>query len=116
MVGLAHIQRLFLKLTILLLLCLLTACNQTRYGVVKIISIPPGAEVINLKDDTHLGMTPLLVTWEDEDDAAKNETVELRKPGYVEEITTFWVNMRHETKEAAILEPQPVTIELRKRK
>ncbi len=100
---------------ILFVLCSMTACAQTKYGVVKIVSIPAGAEVINLKDDTHLGLTPLLVTWEDEEDVARNATVELRKVGYVEKITTFWVNIRHDTKEAAVLEPQPVTIELKKK-
>lgn len=103
------------RVLVLFVLCNLAACSQTKYGVVKIVSIPAGAEVINLKDDTHLGITPLLVTWEDDEDTAKNATVELRKVGYVEKITTFWVNMRHDTKEAAILEPQPVTIELKKR-
>jgi hypothetical protein len=110
-----YLTKTCLWLGLLLVLSLLVACSQTKYGVVKIVTIPSGAEVINLRDDTHLGRTPLLVTWEDEDDTARNATVELRKAGFVEEITTFWVNMRHDTKEAAILEPQPVTIELRKR-
>ncbi len=111
-----YISKIFVKLCVLFALTSLAACGQTMYGVVKIESIPPGAEVVNLKDDTHLGMTPLLVTWEDEDDAAKHATVELRKVGYVEEITSFWVNMRHKTKEDATREPQPVTVELKRRK
>ena len=115
MVIIRYLNKICIRLGVLLALSFLVACSQTKYGVVKIVSIPAGAEVINLKDDTHLGRTPLLVTWEDEDDAARKATVELRKVGYVEEITSFWVNMRHDTKEAAILEPQPVTIELRKR-
>lgn len=115
MLNTRYILKIVVKLFALSALTLLAACGQTMYGVVKIESIPPGAEVINLKDDTHLGMTPLLVTWEDDDDTAKHATVELRKVGYVEEITTFWVNMRHKTKEEATLEPQPVTVELKKR-
>ena len=110
-----YIPKFFVTLCVLFAFTSLAACGRTMYGVVKIESIPPGAEVINLKDDTHLGMTPLLVTWEDEDDTAKHATVELRKVGYVEEITSFWVNMRHATKEEATLEPQPVTVELKKR-
>ncbi len=68
-----------------------------------------------MRDDTHLGMTPLLVTWESDEDEAKHATVELRKVGYVEEIASFWVKMRHKTKAAATQEPQPVIIELKKR-
>lgn len=115
MISKYSIPKLFVKLCLLFAFTLLTACGQTMYGVVKIESIPPGAEVINLKDDTHLGMTPLLVTWEAGDDTAKHATVELRKIGYVEEITSFWVNMRYKSKEEASLDPQPVTIELKKR-
>ncbi len=105
----------FMKLGVLLVLGSLAACSQKMYGVVKVETIPPGAEVINLKDDTHLGMTPLLVTWESDNDEAKHATVELRKAGYIEEITSFWVTMRHTTKADAIQEPQPVTVELKKR-
>lgn len=108
-------RKYFLKLGVLLALVSLTACAQTMYGVVKIESIPPGAEVINLKDDTHLGMTPLLVTWESDDDEARHVTVELRKVGYIEEITSFWVKMRHEAKLDATREPQPVNVELKNR-
>ena len=116
MVSTHHLQKFFVKLCVLSAFNLLAACSQTMYGVVKIESIPPGSEVINLKDDTHLGMTPLLVTWESDEDDARYATVELRKVGYVEEITSFWVKMRHKTKEDATREPQPVTVELRKRK
>ena len=78
MVYTHSIRKYFLNLGLFLALGSLTACSQTRYGVVKIESIPSGAEVINLKDDTHLGMTPLLVTWQSEDEDARNATVELQ--------------------------------------
>ena len=117
MIGSRHHRKLFFNLFILITLCSLVGCGQTMYGVAKIESIPRGAEVINLKDDTHLGITPLLVTWENDDGKpAKLATVELRKTGYVEKITSFWVQMRHDTKEEATREPQPVIIELSKRK
>jgi hypothetical protein len=115
MMSTRHLQKFFMKLCLLFALSSLAACSQTMYGVVKIESIPPGAEVINLKDDTHLGMTPLLVTWESDDDEARYATMELRKVGYVEALTSFWVRIRHETKEDAIREPQPVIVELRKK-
>jgi len=117
MIGSQKPGKFLFNLFILALFFTLAGCGQTMYGVAKIDSIPPGAEVINLKDDTHLGITPLLVTWEsDNGKAAKHATVELRKSGYIEKITSFWVQMRHKTKEDAAKEPQPVTIELNKRK
>ena len=101
---------------ILLLLAGLTACGKTTYGVAKIESIPSGAEVVDLKDDAHLGRTPLYVTWEGDEDSIRHATIELRKEGYMEKITAFWVKMRHDTKEDAIEDAQPVVVELKKRK
>lgn len=96
---------------------LLTGCGNTKtYGAVKFITMPQGAEVVNLKDDANLGMTPILVTWEGKDAKPEYVTVEITKKGYQNEITSFWVNTRHETREAAAAEPQPITVELKKRK
>ncbi|MFP7755336.1 hypothetical protein ACLG6S_11920 [Thermodesulfobacteriota bacterium B35] len=103
-------------MAVLLLPGVLTGCaGQKTYGAVKFVTRPAGAEVINLKDDSHLGMTPLLVTWEGEDGKPEYVTVEMLKAGYREEITSFWVNRRHKSREAAAAEPQPVTVELKKR-
>lgn len=99
-----------------MLLAIFSGCSTTSYGVAKIESTPTGAEVVDLKDDTHLGRTPLYVTWEGDDDSIRHATIELRKEGYVEKITAFWVKMRHETKAAAIEDAQPVVVELKKRK
>lgn len=112
-----NIHKFLVLLCVLTILSFLPGCSGITYGVAKIESIPEGAEVINLKDDTHLGITPLLVTWESDDGRpAKRATIELRKAGYVEKITSFWVQMRHDTKDDANKDPQPVVIELQKRK
>lgn len=96
---------------------LLTGCGKTKtYGAVKFITMPQGAEVVNLKDDANMGMTPVLVTWEGEDGKPEYVTVEITKRGFQNEITSFWVNTRHENREAAAAEPQPITVELSKRK
>jgi len=100
----------------LLLLVVLSACSNTCYGVAKIESTPTGAEVVDLKDDSHLGRTPLFVTWEGDEGSIRHATIELRKDGYIEKITAFWVKMRHDTKEAATKDAQPVVVELKKRK
>ena len=98
-------------------LVLLTGCGSKKtYGTVKFQTIPAGAQVVNLKDDTNLGMTPVSVTWEGEDGKPQYVTVELTKKGYQNDITSFWVNTRHENREAAAAEPQPVTIESQKRR
>ena len=101
---------------LLLSCCLLGGCSSGKtYGAVKFVTVPPGAEVVNLKDDTNLGMTPVLVTWEGNEEKAENVTVEFRKPGYKEEITSFWVNKRHATREEAKAEPQSISVHLEKR-
>ena len=97
--------------------CLLGGCSSgaKTYGSVKFVTTPSGAEVVNLQDDTNLGMTPVLVTWEGDEEKPENVTVEFRKPGYKEEITTFWVNKRHATREEAEADPQSVAVHLEKR-
>lgn len=116
MINFRSVKTIFLYSIALLLLVGLSACGKTSYGVAKIESIPTGAEVIDLKDDSHLGRTPLFVTWEGDDGSIRHATIELRKEGYVEKITAFWVKMRYENAEAATQDPQPVTVELKKRK
>ena len=98
-------------------LCFLGGCTGAKmYGAAKFVSTPPGAEVINLKDDTNMGMTPVLVTWEGEEEKPEYVTVEFRKTGYREKITSFYVNKRHKTREEAAAAPQPISVELEKRK
>lgn len=105
----------------LLPLCLvavlgLSGCaKKTMYGAVKFESNPPGAEVVNLKDDASLGVSPVVVTWETDDGSPQYVTVQLRKSGYLEHITSFWVNTRHESREEAQNEAQPIFVELKSR-
>ncbi len=108
------LSNLLLTFIFLFTLSVLAGCSGTRYGTAQITSIPAGAEVVNLRDDTHLGITPLMVTWEEDDDKAIRATVELRKSGYVEEIKSFWIKM-YKTKAEADQKAQPVTVELRER-
>jgi len=109
-----RLHNLFVKLLIMLSLGTLTGCGQTYYGTAQVNSSPQGAEVINLKDDTHLGVTPLQVHWERDSDKAVRATIELHKTGYAEDIKTFWIKM-YETKEEADQQAQPVTVELKKK-
>lgn len=94
---------------------MLTGCGNTTYGAARIMSVPNGAEVINLRDDSQLGTTPVEVMWKGEDVESEYVTVKFRKIGYKEKITSFWVNKRHETREAASKDAQPITVELEKK-
>ena len=99
------------------IVALLPGCSsKPHYGAVQFNSIPTGAEVVNLRDDATLGMTPVTVIWESESGDPEKITVEFIKKNYQREITSFWVNTRHQSREAAEVELQPVMVELKKRK
>lgn len=117
MIPLQRIARLLLLFLCLSGMLAQVGCAQRKsYGAVKFITKPPGAEIVNLKDDTSLGVSPIIVTWESEDGKPEYVTVQMRKTGYREEITSLWVNTRHDSRKKAQNEPHPITVELVKRK
>jgi len=85
------------------LLLVLSGCagSQPEYGAAKINSAPEGAEVVNLKDSSQLGITPVLVSFVGEAGTAEFVTIQFRKTGYIDRIATFWVNRRHKTVQEA---------------
>lgn len=92
--GIMVAKGLFLAACCLLLL--LNGCaSQTKYGAAKVNSSPEGAEVVDLRDDSHLGVTPIKVSFSGKADTAEYVTIQLRKPGYLDRITSFWINRRH---------------------
>ncbi len=94
---------------------LLTGCGaQTHYGVATISSTPEGAEIINLKDDSNLGSTPAQVLFTSEDKDSERVTIQFVKPGYRSKITSFNINNRHESPEAAAAAAIDVSVELEK--
>ncbi len=96
-------------------LLLTSGCGtKINYGVAEIISTPAGAEVVNLKDSSQLGVTPVRVSFSGEADTSEFVTIQLRKVGYVSRITTFWINRRYETVEAAKEDAIDIEIELEK--
>ena len=111
-----RLGHLLLSLGALALLLGSAGCSKTMYGAVKFESNPPGAEVINLRDDANLGITPVVVTWESVDGQPEYVTVQTRKNGYLEDITSFWVNTRHESREAAQTQAQPIFVDLKPRR
>ena len=76
----------------------LSGCaGSTQYGTAKISSDPEGAEVVNLRDNSHLGTTPVNVSFAGDAGSSEFVTIQLRKIGYIDKITTFWINKRHKT-------------------
>lgn len=89
-----------------------SGCSAQHYGVAKIDSIPQGAEIINLKDDSQLGATPAMVSFSGPKGTAEKITIQLIKAGYKDKITSFWINNRHKELEAATVEAVDVKVEL----
>ena len=97
------------------LLCILTLCGcgtSIKYGGVNIKSTPPGAEVVNLRDSSNLGITPVHVSFPGDSDSSEYVTVQFRKVGYMDRISSFWVNRKHESKAAALADPVDIHVEL----
>ncbi|MBT8359861.1 MAG: hypothetical protein KJO32_02815, partial [Deltaproteobacteria bacterium] len=40
-------------------------------------------------------VTPVKVSFSGKADTAEYVTIQLRKPGYLDRITSFWINRRH---------------------
>jgi hypothetical protein len=111
-----NMRRLILALACLPALLSVTGCStKPMYGAVKFDTEPSGAEVVNLKDDASLGITPVVVTWESEDGKPEYVTVQMKKAGYLEKITSFWVNTRHGSRAEAQEEAQPISADLQRR-
>jgi len=83
------------RLTLLLSFALVSAACSTHYGAAKIVSNPPGAEVISDEDGTIIGTTPTTAWWKDSSSRRKNIILRFKKDGYYEKVTPFWLSMRH---------------------
>ena len=79
----------------------LGGCAEMRYGAVNFVTDPPGAEIVDLRNDTNLGTTPVRVSWEGKKGTAEKITVMLKKEGYHEKMISLGVNKRHESKTVA---------------
>ena len=103
----------FLSITSLLFAMMLGGC-ATHHGAANIVSIPQGAEVINVDDDTVLGVTPVKIWWREINEEKRRINVRLHKEGFRDKVTSFFVTFRHGSKDAALGEPQYVRIVLDK--
>ncbi len=108
------LQKAKLVLAIAVLLSAVSGCSS--YGAARIQSIPAGAEVVNLEDDSLLGTTPVMIHWKNDREESKLITVRFHKSGYDDKVTAFWVNMRHSSRTDAEKDAQPVKVELKPKK
>ena len=101
-----------LKIIPLLLIIILGGC--VRHGAAFIETLPSGAEVVDLSDDTIIGVTPVKVWWRDGSGKRKFVNVRFQKNGYRDKTSSFWVTLRHADKASALDNPQHVEITLDK--
>ncbi len=117
MAGLSDGRLRLICIAALLVLLILSGCaGSTKYGAVTITSDPAGAEVVNLKDDSNIGITPARVSFSGESNTAEYVTVQLRKKGYLDRIISFWVNRRHDNPGGAEQNAIDIHVELEKSK
>ena len=101
-----------IRLTIILTFLVATGCSAQQYGAVKFTSTPPGAAVVNLKDDTVLGTTPVRVLWKGRAGTSEKVVVQFNKHGFFEKIFSVWVNKRHDDEQTAVNEATEIHAEL----
>ena len=89
-----------------------SAPATTHYGSASIVSEPPNANVVNLKDGSAIGTTPLKYTWES--DARDEEYIQLKlaAPGYADQVTSFFLNSRYESKDDAEKSPKAIKVNM----
>ena len=90
----------------------LAGCAQ--HGAAMIRSQPSGAEVVDLDNDTLMGVTPVKVWWKESGAKRKFVNIRLQKEGYRDKTTSFWVSLRHASRSSAVGNPQSVEVTLDK--
>ena len=105
-------RRALIPTGICLALLVSTGCSRTMYGAANITSEPQGAAIVNLRDNSQIGTTPARVVWPGEADTAEQVTLQLRKSGYIDKITTIWINHRHQSEAEAKANAVDLKVEL----
>lgn len=96
----------------LLMSVFLSAC--AHHGAAFIHSRPSGAEVVDVKTGVVLGVTPVKVWWRDDSISRKFVNIRVQKEGYLDKTNSFWVDLRHDNREAALENAQSVDMILDK--
>ena len=103
-----------LKIISVLILLVVGLAGCVKHGAAYIETLPSGAEVVNLADDTIIGVTPVKVWWREGSEKRKFVNVRFQKDGYRDKTSSFWVTLRHANKTSALDSPQHVEITLDK--
>ncbi len=93
---------------------LLAGCAQ-HHGAVVVRTQPVGAEVVDVKTGVIMGVTPLQYWWRDDNITRKFVNIRVQKEGYRDKTNSFWVDLRHDSRQAALENAQPVQMALDKR-
>lgn len=108
------IKRAYRLLISLTAIAILSGC-ASYYGAARITSEPSGAEVINLKDGTILGVTPTTVWWKSGSSDRQHMSLRLKLDGYYDKVAPFWLSMRHKSQSESMASPQVVETVLQQR-
>ena len=108
----------FQNLSLVMLFMSLASACSSHYGMTKIISSPPGAQVI-LDDGTNdglvIGVTPTVYSRKDSSDIRRMVILRLKKEGYYDKTSPFWMTMSFSSEEEAKENSQLLEIELQER-
>lgn len=96
-----------------MLLPTVVGCSK-HYGAALMKSDPPGAEVVDLSDDSLIGITPVKAWWKTGDDSRKFVNIRFQKDGYRDKTMSFWLTTRHSSRDDAVAKPQIVETSLEK--
>lgn len=91
-----------------------TSACASHYGAAKIVSSPPGAQVISAGDGSVIGTTPMTYRWKNANGNRETIIVKLKKAGYYEKTSSFWLDMRATNLRTALAAPHLVEIEMQK--
>jgi hypothetical protein len=62
-----------------------------------------------------LGVTPIKAWWRDDSQLRKFVNIRVQKEGYLDKTSSFWLTLRHKTRESAMQNPQSVELVLEKK-
>jgi len=93
---------------LLALLPVFAGCASGHYGAAVIKSSPPGAEVVDLTDDSLIGVTPVTAWWKAGEEDRRFVNIRFQKDGYRDKTMSFWLNTRHGSREDALARPQVI--------
>ena len=107
-----------LRKTLSSMLCMALVLNMSacasHYGAAKIISSPSGAQVISADDGSVIGTTPMTFRWRNGNGNRETIIVKLKKAGYYEKTSSFWLDMRARNLKTALAAADSVEIEMQK--